>query len=54
MRRGGVRRGVAYEWCWTRIDELMLRACRDDHQVSGFHVLVFAGYGGFAGAGGEG
>ena len=31
----------------------MLRACRHDHQVSGFHVLVFAVDGRFSGSGGE-
>lgn len=27
----GYGEGTAYQWCWTRIDELMLCTCRHDH-----------------------
>lgn len=46
--------GHAYQRCRTRIDELMLRTSRHDHQIASFDVLVFAGDGRFALAGGEG
>ena len=43
-----------YQWCWARIDELMLGASWHYHEVSSFDILIFTRNGGFAGSSGEG
>lgn len=46
--------GVQNQGCGARVEELMLRASRDDHQVAGVHLLLLAADLGEARTRGEG
>jgi len=50
---GAVHR-VQDQRSWASVDKLMLGPSRNDDEIASLHVLVLAGDGGAAGAGGEG